>query len=151
MSKIRKAMKGKARLAVCLSLVLLTCVFLAVARAADDKCCNPAHAGDPSPPAGGNYDCFCSASTWCGYGEQFRCTGDAWETALAGVCQTSTEDDCTPNAGQTNVTIRKGYHECSEAGDCTPHPADNCDCLFKLPSEPDDDTLQVSTCSGDGC
>jgi hypothetical protein len=150
--------RGHMRLAACISLVMLTSVLVVVAHAGNE-CCNPAHAGTPAPPNGGNAECYCKDSgTYngqhlyqCGQPETLSsCTGDQWQDAVAGACQTKTDANCAANAAQTFVKVFKGRAKCSTATTCTQSP-DNCDCGWEKNTPEEGKDISVANCTGDGC
>ncbi len=113
----------------CLAVVLLFTGFGAVlgaalpatlVRADANKCCNPAHPATPTAPPGSGTDCTFNQTTMICQSAGACLYASAWQTAIPGACQNVAMMNCTPNAGQTNVTIKKGYWLCAGgAADCT--------------------------------
>lgn len=162
MPRFQEVAGGQIRLAVCISLLILTCVLIAMVQAGGDppepgnKCCNPAHASTPTPPSGGDDDCYCHDTgedepLFCADGGGSECSGEQWENGVKGVCQDKMESQCNENAAQTLVTIRKGTAYCTSSDtQCNLEP-EICKCLFQLNDPEEANQIQVDNCTGDGC
>jgi hypothetical protein len=124
---------------------MFVCVLAADAiGAANDKCCDPASAINPSPPSGGKDDCkIPSGGTKCVKSGN-RCSGDAYQAAKDGKCNPSPGLYCE-SAGITQpVILQKGVWN------CLPDTTGSC-CVWVPYDPPQTTTESKPSCVGDGC
>ena len=112
----------------------------------EEKCCRPAHEGNPLPPGSSTTACGASAT----------CSGTHSTTAVAGACESNQPRGCNDYAGLVPITTHT--YSC-DSGDCTNwiwigtewHPVPGQKCDWVLTSSPQQNVVQCSAGPGGVC